>query len=348
MAKISRPAQNVEPFAIDSTSTNRTVFGDVTQSDAMDDNLNTDFKTGWEIVASGDNPSIQDFNAMGYTLGLLISYLFQMGIPEWDDEQEYHTGSRCQYSGVVYRSLTDTNVNHNPSTDGTNWEKELTASDIDFSGSGITATNVNAAILEVLSDLTTHAALTMAHGSTSANTASRIVQRDAAGVINITGGTSPSNAVSYSQVSAAITAIAAATASAVNSTLMIRNSSAQCSVGDATSQTHAVALGQFSITRVDANNGYMFFPGVAGSRFCIQWFEVTGSEDVWANRSFPTTFPNRSLCVVGSGSAGVLLSDTDVQLDIVDLDSSGGSSSVFRVVNNAYGSGTIRGIAIGF
>ena len=59
---IARFNGNVVPFADDSTSTNRTVFGGVTQSDAIDDNLNADFKKGWEIVGLNDNPTREDFN----------------------------------------------------------------------------------------------------------------------------------------------------------------------------------------------------------------------------------------------------------------------------------------------
>ena len=71
---------NVVPFASEATLTNRTVFGAETQSDDIDDNLNADFKKGWEIVGLNDNPTREDFNAMGYTLGNLISYLYQSGV----------------------------------------------------------------------------------------------------------------------------------------------------------------------------------------------------------------------------------------------------------------------------
>lgn len=120
---------NVVPFADDATSTNRTVFGGVTQSDAIDDNLNADFKKGWEIVGLNDNPTREDFNAMGYTLGALISYLYEMGIAEWNDKQKYKKYSRVIGSdGKIYKALTGTtgtpNVNHNPTSDVVNWTSE--------------------------------------------------------------------------------------------------------------------------------------------------------------------------------------------------------------------------------
>lgn len=121
---------NVVPFADDATSTNRTVFGGTTQSDNIDDNLNEDFKKGWEIVGLNDNPTREDFNAMGYTLGALTSYLYEMGISEWNASQNYRIGSRVIGSdGKIYKALTGTigtpNVNHNPTSDNTNWEWEF-------------------------------------------------------------------------------------------------------------------------------------------------------------------------------------------------------------------------------
>jgi len=118
---------NVVPFADDSTSTNRTVFGGTTQSDLIDDNLNADFKKGWEIVGLNDNPTREDFNAMGYTLGALTAYLYEMGISEWNASQNYRLNSRVIGSdGNLYKSLTGTsgtpNAGNNPLSDVVNWK----------------------------------------------------------------------------------------------------------------------------------------------------------------------------------------------------------------------------------
>lgn len=118
---------NVVPFADDATSTNRTVFGGVTQSDAIDDNLNADFKKGWEIVGLNDNPTREDFNGMGYTLGALTAYLYEMGISEWNTSQNYRVNSRVIGSdGNLYKSLTGTsgtpNAGNNPLSDVVNWK----------------------------------------------------------------------------------------------------------------------------------------------------------------------------------------------------------------------------------
>ena len=119
---------NVEPFAKNSTSTNRTVFGGTLQSDDIDDNLNTDYKLGWEIVGVNDNPTKQDFNALGYTHGNLISYLYQHGTAVWNTSQKYYVGSRCIGSdGELYKSLYGTeglpNLSNNPvSPNSTMWK----------------------------------------------------------------------------------------------------------------------------------------------------------------------------------------------------------------------------------
>ena len=112
---------NVVPFASEATLTNRTVFGAETQSDDIDDNLNADFKKGWEIVGLNDNPTREDFNAMGYTLGNLISYLYQNGVAEYNELQEYKTNSIAIASdGSIYQSLVDNNIG-NALTDATKW-----------------------------------------------------------------------------------------------------------------------------------------------------------------------------------------------------------------------------------
>jgi len=121
MAKIDRYDGNLEAFASDSTSTNRTVFGAETQSDTLDDNINTEFKEGWEIVGANESPTKQDFNAVAYTTTQLLAYLHQMGTPEWNITQEYHTGSITIRTGILYISQTDTNIGNDPSTDLINW-----------------------------------------------------------------------------------------------------------------------------------------------------------------------------------------------------------------------------------
>jgi hypothetical protein len=124
---------NVVPFASESTTDNRTVFGDVVQADDIDSNLNADFKKGWEIVGLNDNPTKQDFNAMGYTLGALTSYLYQMGIAEHNVSQEYKLNGLCiGTDGTIYQSLVDSNIG-NALNDVSKW-KNVTESYVTLTG----------------------------------------------------------------------------------------------------------------------------------------------------------------------------------------------------------------------
>lgn len=117
---------NVVPFASNATSGERTIFGDWnTESDNIDDNLNADFIAGWEAGLEGalnPYPPSQYFNAALYTSTKLIAYLYQQGIAEWNTTQEYKTNSIAVGSnGNIYKSIIDSNIGNNPTTDSINW-----------------------------------------------------------------------------------------------------------------------------------------------------------------------------------------------------------------------------------
>lgn len=123
MTKIARFTGNLQPFGISATGTKRTVFGDVTQSDTLDANVNADFLVGWESGLDGNGfPPQQFFTAIGFTATQISAYLHQMGIAEYDSAQEYHDGSLTNVAGVIYSSLTDTNIGNDPLTDTVNWK----------------------------------------------------------------------------------------------------------------------------------------------------------------------------------------------------------------------------------
>jgi|GEM_PF-2878956 len=125
MAELNRYNGNLLPFASSATGTNRTVFGDVAQSDDIDDNITSDFLTGWEIVGPSEAPTKQDFNAMAYTNSLLAAYLYQHGIAEWNTNQEYYIGGVALGSdGILYQSVIDSNTGTDPiaETDSTTWK----------------------------------------------------------------------------------------------------------------------------------------------------------------------------------------------------------------------------------
>ena len=123
MAKISRYNGNLQAFGSTSQGTERTVFGALTQDDTLDANITADFLRGWGIISASENPTKQDFNGLAFTLGQLIAYLHQRGVPEWNTAQEYYAGSVTTTLSGVYRLKAGGTGSSNPDTDGgVNWE----------------------------------------------------------------------------------------------------------------------------------------------------------------------------------------------------------------------------------
>jgi len=132
MAKIDRYSGNMEAFAADALSTERTIFGDTAQSDTLDANITADFLRGWGIVGVNENPTKQDFNGLAFTLGQLISYLHQRGIAEWNTAQEYFDGSVVTTDVGIYRLKSGGDGSSDPDTDGgVNWELIPTQAKVD-------------------------------------------------------------------------------------------------------------------------------------------------------------------------------------------------------------------------
>lgn len=121
MAKIDRYNGNLEAPASAALGTERTIFGTSSQSDDLTDQFNAFLLRGWGIVGPSDQPTLQDFNAMGFTLGQIHAYLHQMGVAEYNATQEYHTGSIANVAGVLYVSLVDDNVGNAPASSPSQW-----------------------------------------------------------------------------------------------------------------------------------------------------------------------------------------------------------------------------------
>ena len=123
MTKITRVNKNLKAFASNPTlAAERTTFFSSTSDDDLTANITTEFLRGWGSVATNDSPARQDFNALGFTVSQLLAYLHQMGVAEWNEFQEYYAGSITISGDMVYRSLTDSNINNTPLGDNTNWQ----------------------------------------------------------------------------------------------------------------------------------------------------------------------------------------------------------------------------------
>lgn len=142
MSLITRFNGAFKAFASEATGTFRTVFGGTTQSNDLTDNLTNDFKTGWEIVGTNDEPTIEDFNAMGYTLSQVLAYIHQVGIIEWSGTdgvvggQDYYANkSYVGYGGYIYVAILDSGgtVEARVPTNATYWKK-VSSSTLDING----------------------------------------------------------------------------------------------------------------------------------------------------------------------------------------------------------------------
>jgi hypothetical protein len=80
------------------------------------------YLSGWfGIVIGANSPAIEDMNSLFFLLTYQLSYLFGLGVPEWDSGTTYFIGSIVQDgSGNLYKSLTNTNLN-NALSSSTNW-----------------------------------------------------------------------------------------------------------------------------------------------------------------------------------------------------------------------------------
>lgn len=121
MAKIVRYNGNLVPFASASLGTERTIFGEVTQADDITSQYTADFLRGWGIVGPSDQPTLQDFNAVSYTHGQILSYLHQVGVAEYNALQEYHLHSYVNSAGILYRSLANNNTGNTPLSSPASW-----------------------------------------------------------------------------------------------------------------------------------------------------------------------------------------------------------------------------------
>lgn len=133
MAKLERKLTKI--FANNSGSQGTTVYGSkasgtVQYSKDLDDLQSTEWEIGREAgVIANSAPVLEDDNTVDFVMSRQIKYIQQMGICEWLATETYYINSFCAYNGVIYKSLTNNNINHNPANDnGTNWEASNTDS----------------------------------------------------------------------------------------------------------------------------------------------------------------------------------------------------------------------------
>lgn len=101
----------------------------------------TEYDQGMNAIVSDQGtsvlPYLEDINSLFFLTTSQIAYLFQAGIPEWDDETEYYLDvSLVVEGGITYKDTFGTggtpNLNFQPSTNPTKWEPVLGLRAVDF------------------------------------------------------------------------------------------------------------------------------------------------------------------------------------------------------------------------
>lgn len=82
------------------------------------------WSNGWIDAVTPNNqyPPLPERTGVDKVLSYQQCYLLQQGIPEWDSATDYHTNGFCSQGGVIYYSLVDDNVGHNPSLQEGFWQ----------------------------------------------------------------------------------------------------------------------------------------------------------------------------------------------------------------------------------
>lgn len=138
MTDLTRKEQLI--FANSSTTNQVAVFGSKAQTGTMAfssdpdviqdvENNGQNWQAGWNnAVINGNSPLMEDFNAILYVNSYNIAYLLQKGIAEWSANTTYYIGDIVKIINdnkpILYfcKVAETTGINHNPTTDDTNWE----------------------------------------------------------------------------------------------------------------------------------------------------------------------------------------------------------------------------------
>ena len=126
MAKLPRKTQKI--FCSKPTLENQTsVFGTMKTADkqySTDVGIlqsNAAYEQGWKSATIASyKPFMEDFNTLNYINTSQLAYLFQQGIPEWDESTTYYKNSFCSYNGDLWQSLIDDNLGNAP-FEGDEW-----------------------------------------------------------------------------------------------------------------------------------------------------------------------------------------------------------------------------------
>ena len=82
------------------------------------------WSNGWidAVVETDHLPALPERTGVDKVLSHQECYILQQGVPEWDSATDYYINGFCSYDGVIYKSLTDGNINNQPDVSPANWE----------------------------------------------------------------------------------------------------------------------------------------------------------------------------------------------------------------------------------
>lgn len=77
------------------------------------------------VVPNMQYPPLPEVTGVLKVLSYQQNYLLQNGIPEWDSTTDYYINSFCSQNGIIYKSLTDNNINNVPSSSPQHWTENI-------------------------------------------------------------------------------------------------------------------------------------------------------------------------------------------------------------------------------
>lgn len=138
MVKIQRTTQKI--FGGTASPNDIAVLGSFkTGTPVYTDNVsalqNSAYEKGYgAALVANEAPFLEEQNSIPYILSTQLAYLFQQGIPEWDEGTTYYINSFVQLGGVIFKSLQDDNTGNEPVQGSEYWEILQTGSS---AGSGL-------------------------------------------------------------------------------------------------------------------------------------------------------------------------------------------------------------------
>lgn len=82
------------------------------------------WSNGWIDAVTPNNqyPPLPERTGVDKVLSYQQCYLLQQGIAEWDSATDYHTNCFCSQDGIIYYSLANDNIGHDPSLQEGFWQ----------------------------------------------------------------------------------------------------------------------------------------------------------------------------------------------------------------------------------